>query len=115
MKIQLDHEVMTPTGNPIKMDDAKPPKTLKVRDVLENALAMPLEDDLRHGTQRFVKLGDLLKKLSDAKGEVELESEDITLIKERIPRCFNGNPLVVWGALRAAEGMLNESSTPDSK
>jgi hypothetical protein len=113
MKLQLKNLVKTPAGKSIKIDvidDGKPiERELTVKLVLESALSMPMEEDLRHGTQRFIKLGDMLKALADAKDDIELTSEQITLIKERVPQCFRGNPQIVWGALQACEGAWNDA------
>lgn len=112
MKLTLNSMVLAPTGKPITAgvpEEGKLPIMLTTRMVIEQALSIPLEEDLRHGTARYVKLGDLLKAVSDADGdgEIDLKAEDIALIKERVPHCYRQSPQVVWGALQALEGAFN--------
>ena len=114
MRLQVNKQVLTPGGDPIRIRDfdqeAKKEITveLTVGFAIKTAASMPMEEDLRIGTKRFLDLGEILTAISKAKDTIELSSEQISMLKERIPHAFRGNPPIVYGCLLALEGEFND-------
>ena len=110
-KIVLDHQ-----GKPIKINDIDPetkqPTTfdITVRFAVNTCAAVPMEEDLRAGTQRFIKLGEILTIAGGKSDEMELSAEQISMLKERAAYAFRGNPPVVFAVLQALEGKFNGES-----
>lgn len=98
MKYNLDVVIKNLDGKPVKSDD----KDLTVRKVCQMALLNPSGDDKANGKRSFDKFR-LAQKLHDSKGEVELEAEDVTLIKELVGKSYV--PLVVGRVYETFEGI----------
>jgi hypothetical protein len=111
MELQLTANVLDPKGGDIKIfgldGDPKKATTLTINVLLDTLLSIPLEEDKAKGIKHYVKLGDLMKQIHEAKGTVEIDSADIAMLKERVPYAFNGNPGIVWGCCLALEGGCN--------
>lgn len=106
-----DHE-----GNAIKGEKNE----LTLKDLCSMALKAPLQEDAGKGVDHFMKMGDLLRKLHNAKDKFELTSEEVTLLKERIPKTivvamgpgqFAPQTVVIYSAIQALEGK-DEAPTP---
>jgi hypothetical protein len=78
MKIKIDQELLDVDGQSI---NAGPKPKLFLRDVCINATLAPIQDD--DEKKKWEKY-EIFKKLRDAKDEVELKAEEITIIKKVI-------------------------------
>jgi hypothetical protein len=91
MKLNLDQIITDLRGKPIPFKEEKdsPEKDLTLRDVAQVALLNDAPQEQLTGDQRF-RLGRLAEKIH-AGGEVELKTDQIAKIKERIGK--------LWGTM----------------
>jgi len=102
-------------GQPIKDEKGnftfdRPPITL--RRVCEQTLIRPTMDvDDRTGREkpikeeRMIELYDLLKRVHEAKAHIELDSKQVTLLKEMIHKKFPSSVLLVGRAFELLDPM----------
>lgn len=99
MKVKLLNNCVSPTGDVMK--DAEGDVTLK-RAVIA-ALQGSIESDKGMPLAKIMELGDLLKAVSaHKKGDFEMTSEQITLVKERAAQMFA--PVFVYAIVKGLEG-----------
>lgn len=89
MKIDLSGVIVSLTGLPMKMSDAVDAKDLTAKDACINAILneQTEEDKRADGNTKFKKY-KLAKKIDKAVDVVELEAEEITLIKAQLPKTY---------------------------
>jgi len=78
MKVKISQTLQDVEGQPLKGEKGKP---LTMRDVCINSLLTPVQGDEEKA--KWEKY-EIYKKLRDAKDEVELKSEEITLLKKSV-------------------------------
>ena len=101
MKVSNVNMVLkSPTGVEIK--DGPEAKGITLKEMLERVLVTPLQTDAELGLQKMVMLGGLLERISKAKKELELSSEEVTILKERTAKIFG--VVVTWAIVKALEG-----------
>lgn len=89
MKINFTQTINDARGNAIKNNDDT---DLTLRDVCSGAMFAMLPNDDQLSGNRKAEIGALGLKLFDSE-ELDLKSEQVTLIKERVGKMWN--PLVV--------------------
>ncbi len=97
MKRNMTAVLTTLTGMPIKDGEA----SLTLGAVATNALLMPYEDERNLSGDDKVKRFKLAQRIHDAQGEVDISSEEITLLKSLIAKAYT--PLVVGRAFAILE------------
>ena len=101
MKVKVETVIMGMDKKPIFKDEAKKEK-LTIKDILIVCLSSALKgDDEESGEVRINKF-NIMKELHTDKKEIELESSDITLMKERILKVYP-NP-IIYGRMCEAFG-----------
>lgn len=80
MKVNVDTPILDING------DVVPELTAK--KIMVDAMMIPLEEDARLSGDQKIKHFLIAQRLH-AGGEVELTSEDITMIKSRVAKAFN--------------------------
>ena len=95
MKIKINQEIKNIEGKQILRDANKP---LTLKDVCVNCILSPTEgDDEKKKWDKY----EIYKKLRDAKDEVTLTAEEVTVIKKAIGR-FEP-PLILGQCFEALE------------
>ena len=69
-------------------------KPLELGQVLYNCLVTNIDDDKNISLQKKVDIAKLSYKILNTEGEFEISSEQITMLKERLPKVFTSNILV---------------------
>jgi hypothetical protein len=98
MVIDFSQELKDFTGEVLKLDANSPNLTLK--DVITLAIKTPLQEDQNLSLDAKIKLDRIGEMIWNGAGE--LETDDATLIKERVSKVFP-TPAVA-GAVRRAIG-----------
>lgn len=112
MKINFSSKITTIKGLPMKEavveDGEKIEKEIELKDICINALLTdvpkPQNAPIESGREKFKKY-NLAKKVGDG-GEIEISSEEITLLKEQIGNLYP--PMVVGSAYEILEGQVKE-------
>lgn len=86
--INLNADVIDVFGNPIK--------NTNVRDALLKCCLEPIPIDGKLPVESRIALGDLAKIIYDTPCEVELDSQQIAVLRERAGMIFQSNAMV-WG------------------
>lgn len=97
MKIKINQELRNIDGSTL-MEGTKP---ILLKTVLLNSALVTLKDDTTHGTQDF----ELSLKIQKAKDEVELTSEDVVRLKEKMK--FSYTTLIIGQVEYILEGKEN--------
>lgn len=99
-KINLSQSLLTPTGESFVENE----KTVSIKDIIVSVLNVVSEGQT---PEESYKCGELIVKISRSKtpSEIELNSEDITLIKSKVKK--HGLPLTIIQICEVLEGNKN--------
>lgn len=101
MKVKVDTAIMDMDNNPLFKDEAKKEK-LTVKDVIIVCIQTPLKGDDEETAEIRINKFNIMKELHSNKKELELESANVTLIKERILKVYPSP--VMYGRMCEAFG-----------
>lgn len=93
MKININQKLKNLEGTQLKNETGK---DLDLREVMLQSLLSMLEGDDRMAGGDKVKIWVISQKIHNSKDELEIDVEDLALIKERIGKMFM--PIVVGQA-----------------
>lgn len=101
MKVKVLDQIKDMDGKVVHSDEAQT-KVLTVKDVLIVCLGTPLKgDDEETGEVRINKF-NIMKSLHTDKPEIELESKEITLLKDRVLKVYPSP--IIYGRMCEAFG-----------
>ena len=102
MKVSLEAKLKTPKGEVMKDNDNGKVVDLTLRRAINAVLGAPLESDRELGWKKLFDMGNLMKAVEEhKKGEFDISSEDVTMLKERCSKLF---PNIVWALVKCLEG-----------
>lgn len=97
MKIKINQELKNIDGSPLMNGD----NVITLKEILLSSALVTLKDDSTHGMQDF----ELSLKIQTAKDEIELTSEDVVRLKEKIK--FGYTTIIVGQVNYILEGKEN--------
>ena len=101
MKIKLEVQIKN-MDNKVVYSDEEEKNVLTTKDVMIVCLSAPLEgDDKETGEVRINKF-NIMKSLHSDKKEIELDSKEVTLLKERILKVYPSP--IIYGRMCEAFG-----------
>ncbi len=104
MLIDFEQTMKTLNGEEIKESEKKDSVPLTLKSVCINALLSEIDREKTSGEDK-VERYELAKKIHEG-GTIELKTEQVVLIKERIGKFYL--PLLVGGAFEMLEGQKDE-------
>lgn len=109
MKVELKHELKEVNGETIFLQNEKGEITsdpMTIAFVFNKALSIPLKGDENDSDAQRMKKFNLLQSIfKNEKGKLNVTSEDVTLIKNRVRKVF-ANP-VIYGRVCEALGEID--------
>lgn len=88
MKVDLSTQIKDEKGEVIFLDESKR-ETLTLTEVIVTALQTPLKGDEEDSGEARIKKFNIMKSLYNSKdNKIDLDSADITMIKERILKIY---------------------------
>lgn len=102
MKVKIDTPIKTIEGKDMKEMVDGQEKVITIKKFCVNAVLANPSDNAKETGEQKVKRYELAKKIQNAKKEIDLSSEEISLIKKEIG--INYPPIVVGQAYEILEG-----------